>query len=671
MPGSIHFLEGGGEMGALTRAYDWAQTSVGPIEQWPTSLRTTVSTLLHSRFPMFLWWGSDLVQFYNDAYRPSLGNEGKHPTALGSRGRDSWPEAWGIIEPLVTQVLETGEATWSEDQLVPIYRNGRVEDVYWTFAYSPVTGDSGLIEGVLVICNETTEKVLTVRRLTASENHFDHLIQESPVGIIVLSGPSITVDIVNAAYGRLIDRTPEELLGRKLFEIIPEAESRFRPIIDTVRTTGEPVYLYDYPYFAYQAGKMSEGYANLIYQPFRETDGRITGVMVLCQEITEQVNARKKVLRSEQRFRDLVAEAPIPTAVFTGEDMIVEIANLPMLERWGKDHSVIGHSLFAFLPEIVDQKFPELLRRILVTGETYAEKDARATLLRDGKSETVYVDFIYKPLLDENGRVGSILSMSIDVTDRVLARQKIEESVQARTRELADANLNLQRSNAELSQFAYIASHDLQEPVRKISTYTEMLETNFPELNELSKKYLHSISKASHRMTTLIRDVLAFSELSTATDHFQPVDLQGILEEVKTEYELAIDQKQAVIICDALPVIDAIPLQMTQLFVNLVSNALKYARQHVPPRIVITAEREGESYHFRIADNGIGFDAAYAEQIFSIFKRLHRKTEFSGNGIGLAMSRKIVQNHHGQIYATGIPDTGATFHVILPIRQSE
>src|SRR6201989_1547031 len=145
---AYELLSGGGEMGELIRSYDWASSPMGTIESWPQSLFTTLSIILQSQFPMFLWWGPDLIQFYNDAYRPSLGNSGKHPSALGSTGVSTWPEIWPVIKPLIDQVLETGVASWAEDQLIPIYRNGNLEDVYWTFGYSPVENDEGTITGV-------------------------------------------------------------------------------------------------------------------------------------------------------------------------------------------------------------------------------------------------------------------------------------------------------------------------------------------------------------------------------------------------------------------------------------------------------------------------------------------------------------------------------------------
>jgi len=183
-PTTDHFqyLKGGGEMGALIRAYDWSANVLGPVEHWPQSLLTTLSIMLHSRFPMFLWWGPELIQFYNDGYRPSLGNEGKHPKALGQRGEECWPEIWPVIKPLIDQVMSGGESTYSEDQLIPIYRNNRLEDVYWTFSYSRVNDESGNPGGVLVICNETTKQIQSHVELKTAKEELDFAIEASDLG---------------------------------------------------------------------------------------------------------------------------------------------------------------------------------------------------------------------------------------------------------------------------------------------------------------------------------------------------------------------------------------------------------------------------------------------------------------------------------------------------------
>ena len=157
------FLSGGGESGRTARAVDWAATPLGPPERWPATLKTTVATMFRARQPMFLWWGKDLIQIYNDEYLPSFG-EGKHPRAMGQPGRECWQEIWPIIGPQIDDVMERAIGSWNEDALVPIFRNRKIEEVYWTYTYSPVFGDDGVVAGTLVICTETTNRVLGERR---------------------------------------------------------------------------------------------------------------------------------------------------------------------------------------------------------------------------------------------------------------------------------------------------------------------------------------------------------------------------------------------------------------------------------------------------------------------------------------------------------------------------
>ena len=155
-------------MADLIREFDWASTSLGPVEEWSDTLITTVNLLIASRHPMFLWWGPELIQFYNDGYRPSI-REDKHPSAVGQRGMDCWPEIWPIIGPQIEAVMGQGVSTWNTNQLVPINRNGKLEEVFWTYGYSPVRDKDGSVQGTLVVCSETTEQVLGERRLRAAQ----------------------------------------------------------------------------------------------------------------------------------------------------------------------------------------------------------------------------------------------------------------------------------------------------------------------------------------------------------------------------------------------------------------------------------------------------------------------------------------------------------------------
>jgi len=174
-------IVGSGEMAELIRRFDWGQTVLGPIESWSDTLITTVNLILASRQPMFLWWGPDLIQFYNDGYRPSIRGD-KHPTAVGQRGNECWPEIWPIIGPQIRAVMERGESTWNINQLVPINRDGKLEEVFWTYGYSPVRDKDGIVRGTLVVCSETTEQVLSERRLRVLLRITGEPVDEEKVG---------------------------------------------------------------------------------------------------------------------------------------------------------------------------------------------------------------------------------------------------------------------------------------------------------------------------------------------------------------------------------------------------------------------------------------------------------------------------------------------------------
>jgi len=254
------FLPGPGEMRTAIREFDWARTPAGPVAAWSNSLRNTVNLVVNSRHPMFLWWGPHLVQFYNDAYRPSLGQD-RHPAALGASGREFWSEIWPIIGPQVEAVMERGESTWHEDHLVPILRNGRLEEVYWTYGYSPVWDDDGRIGGTLVVVQEQTarvlagRRVLTLRNLAASASVNRTQAQAWITGVEVLASNPHDVPWAlgyaidpETSTARLVAQSHADVAGRgspdEAFEI--EAGSVLRRVVET----GEAELLSDLREFA-------------------------------------------------------------------------------------------------------------------------------------------------------------------------------------------------------------------------------------------------------------------------------------------------------------------------------------------------------------------------------------------------------------------------------------
>ena len=274
------------------------------------------------------------------------------------------------------------------------------------------------------------------------------------------------------------------------------------------------------------------------------------------------------------------------------------------------------------------------------------------------------------------GYIGS----SINIHEQTNAKQELENRVRERTLELKNANEELRKTNKELEQFAYVSSHDLQEPLRKIQTFSELLGNKMDESQKTERTYLEKIRKSASRMSDLIRDLLNFSKLSNVDEEFVDTDLSRILDNVRTDFEVLIQQKGAQLDIQKLPVIRAIPIQMNQLFYNLISNALKFTE--TSPAIKVsyseisadelkTCNLQGEIkskdyIKITFVDNGVGFDPNYAEQIFVIFQRLNDRSKFTGTGIGLAICKKIVENHNGFILAKSKINEGSTFEIFLP-----
>lgn len=1347
--GKSSFLSDGGEMGRLIQAYDWSKTPVGSIDTWPVSLRTAMRLMISSRFPMLLFWGKDLITFYNDAFRPSLGNDGKHPSSLGQRGEESWAESWPVIGPMIHNIMAGGDAVWFEDQKLPLYRDGKMGYAYWTYSFSPVDNDEGEVSGILVTCMETTKTVEGVHRLEESEHRFrnlvekalfpvcilkgehmvlemgnepllkiwqtddsaigkpllqilpemadqpimgwlldvyrngttlnlkeiparferksgkvevcyfnfvyqpyrdadgkisgvvamatdvtDHvlnrlrleesrrqllsLFEQSPVGIAVIEKSNLTFRLANSFYGKLVDRKLEEIIDKPLLEALPEiAGQGFDKLLEEVIATGVPFVSPEIPVVIKRGDGLETIHVNVAYQPMREADGSISGVLVVATDLTHPVQARQKIeetakklntliqsapvaiglfigrdliietpnetfieivgrgpdiagksLRtvmpelesqpflqilddvftggetfkmygaklliqregemleryfdvtfspifdehgtvtsildisvdvtdqvlnrrqleeSELRFRSLIEEAPMATCLFTGPELTIAVANQPMLASWGKTEAVLGKPLRAAMPELEGQPFFDILNRVYTTGETFTDTEAPAVVEVDGKPVTYYFNYTlkalrnevgeiygiintnvniteqvaakqkvaasevklrsivetapaaiglfvgrdliienpnqtfidivgkgwgvvglplreampelvsegqpflkllddvfttsipfissgslvkivqngvmtnryynisYSPVFDAEGKVYAILDVAIDVTEQIIAQKRVEESelfvrsifenspvakvvftgedmvirtinqkmlqmlgrddtiigkplmdavpelhttslldrlrhlyetgetyiqpeekimlmkdgqpyigyyhyinkalrnttgeiygiistateitqqVEARkkieeaeralrdaielaelatwrvdlstkqvsysnrmqewvgrragvmeaegsasihekdrkrihsavlkamerdskgyfdeiytivnqqtgkeriihasgstvydekglavaltgtaqditvqknlqlaleaevamqTEELAQAvkdlaqtndklelsNKELLRSNEELSQYAYVASHDLQEPLRKIRLFSGQLGTR-QQSAEQQEAIIEKIHRSTERMSLLISDLLEFSQLLKSNALMRPINLKAVVQDVVEDFELLIAEKEATIILGALPVIEGVALQMNQLFYNLIGNALKFTKKDNRPVITISSREATEEeitlhiekrirgtlyHHIKVEDNGIGFEPVHLERIFEVFKRLHGRHEYSGSGIGLAISRRVAQNHQGKIYAEAEPGRGARFHILLPAVQ--
>ena len=633
-----------------------------------------IKLIMQSTFAIAVYRGKELIaEIVNDAYFPIVGKTREE--FIGRPLFESVPEIKDAIAPIIEEVIQTSTTFKVDEFGITMNKFGKDVFGYYSFIFEPVRDQQGKIDGIMTTAIDVTEKVLSRKAMEESEAHLQLLRDTVPAMIFYLDKEQ-RYQSYNGAFMEWFNVDAKSIIGKTVNEFLGEvAYNKTLPYL-TKAYSGEQV-----KYEMAAPSRMGKPqWLSIVYTPHINNEGDILGIIVHATDISDSKKTEISLRESELRFRSLVNEAPVATCLFTGREMKIVVANEMILKEWGKDASVIGMRFEDAVPELKGQPFFDILDRVFTTGIAHSESAARAEVELDGVLTVSYYNFTFKPLFDENGEVYGIMDMAYNVTEQVETHKKIEAAVTERTRELAEANTNLQRSNAELEQFAHIASHDLQEPVRKISTYANMLEVNLGEkVDARSKVYLDKISISANRMGSLIRDVLSFSEVSHKVGPMVAVDFNQLIKEIEIDYELQIEKTGAVIEYKNLPTITAVPSQMLQLFSNLISNSLKYVNENVIPHIIVTATNlpasevklkglvEGKKYYsIEFSDNGIGFDEHQKDQIFKIFQRLHGKTEFEGTGIGLALCRKIVYNHHGDISAKPGKNGGAVFTIILP-----
>jgi PAS domain S-box-containing protein len=681
----LAFLTGGGEMGERIRAKDWSETAIGAPESWPQSLRTSVSIIINSQFPMFVWWAKELITIYNDAYIPVAG--GKHPELLGTSGNVGWKEIWDDLGPLVDRVFE-GTSTWSEDQVLYMNRHGYVEETYFTFSYSPVMDESGSVGGLFCACIETTEKVLATRRIQESERNLRNTILQSPVAMCILRGPSFVVEIANERMYEVWGKSVNSIMRLPIFEGLPEARHQgLEDLLHRVYTKGETISAYERPVQLPRDGTIETVYLNFVYEPFREGDGSISGIIAVANDVTQQVLARKKIedsefelqLRVEERTAALASQKSLLDNILNNSsngisvtemirdemgfvvDAVTIMANNAAVNFTGLPRDVyLSRTAKELDPEILNSPYGQMCLKTLVTGEP---SFTQYFLEVSGR----WLELTISKMDDEH-----LIHIFTDVTPIKEAQLKLEKTVE-----------DLKRSNINLEEFAYAASHDMKEPIRKIHFFSDRLKHELKDkLNEDQSRWFSRMEGATQRMKTLIEDLLTYSQFSRGVTHHEKVDLNQNVKGVLDDLELEIHEKRANIVVGQLPVIIGHKRQWQQLFQNLISNALKYSDPGTTPEIQINAHtvygadttlplnhEEGKrQYHLiEIKDNGIGFPQKDAERIFNVFTRLHSNEQAKGTGVGLSIVRKVVENHGGYIWAESEPGMGATFKMLLPV----
>lgn len=663
------FLPGGGEMGSLIRSYEWHATEAGPPEHWPPVLRTSLSIILHNKIPMMLCWGDRAICFYNEACASLLQRFNRHPFALGRESSQAWPEMWEVSAPKIEEILAGGEPLWEEHVTLAYGQAGPEQRMYLNCSYSPVFDEGGRPRGVLLSCIETTETVVMIEELYNSNEKAKLAIEAADLGVV-------EVDLVTEDVS--ISKRIEEIFG------LPSGTERsaflrqMHPDDLLVRSAA-----YER---AYKEGRLE--YESRVFQHngamrwiklkgtvFTDANQKPLKMLAVVQDITEQKEfsseltkqvkertedlelAHHALLASNAYLQDIINVFNSPLQVLepvmeNGEvkDFVYKLTNEAYAAYAGKQPGdLAGKRVSDIFPGYFETDSFRNIREVALTG---APKLWENHYVADGLN-----------IYNEMGAVNMNGDVVVHMTDFTKLKQLQWELIRQ--------NDELKRSNANLEEFAYAASHDLKEPIRKIQYFTGELRFQLGDrLDEGQQRSFERIANASKRMGHLIDDLLTYSHVSHRLPQKEAVDLGEKLERILEDYELAIRERDAQVEVGTMPVVEGHKRQLQQLFQNLLGNALKYSKPGVRPRIEVRAtvtEEQGTVYHvISVSDNGIGFPQQYADKIFQMFTRLHGRSEYNGNGMGLSIAKKVAENHQGFIRVESEPGQGSTFKVYLP-----
>jgi signal transduction histidine kinase len=686
---------GGGESAKLIRKVDWTSTSVGPVDTWPQSLKSLVSMMLHSRHPMFLWWGSDLVQFYNDGYMPSFG-VGRHPSAMGQRGRECWAEIWPIIGPEIAAV-QLGEATFHEDALVPIFRNGRMEEVYWTYGYSPVREADGSIAGVLVVVTETTSRVVALRRLRTAQNlaellsgaeHTDdvaHAVvralaatpEDSPWALAFHGDSNSPVRVPIAASG--LDAAGTAAVSAHLLARL-EADARSQPeqVLTLIDMSGVPA-LPGTPWpeasthavvMPLRAGPGSAKYGQLVIglsarlpydSAYRE---HVLGLERQLTSAAQRIRSQGARLAAEGARRDLLLQAPFAAALMVGPGWRYELANDLYVRMVGRQ--VVGREWPECFPELLGTPVHEILRKVYDGGETFFANEQLVPLARESDNvvEERFFDFTMVPIRTQGDAVDAMMVVAAEMTTRVQARRDLERTAAER----ATLVRELEQASAAKDQFLAMLGHELRNPLSPIVTALTLMGRR--QGGDTSRERAIIARQVKH-LVRLVDDLLDVSRVT-----------RGKIELRREDCDVS------VLVDDALEIVDTLlkrrrhqlqvqvapnlrwhgdGTRIKQVIANLLSNAARYtpAGGHVN----LSVGAEGGELVIRVQDDGQGLDAELLPRLFEPFVQGPRDASRSdgGLGLGLAVVKALVGLHGGSVSANsdGL-GRGSEFVVRLP-----
>ena len=636
-----NFLKGGGDMGELIRSIDWSKTPLGPPAGWPQALRTSVSIILSTPFPMYIAWGREFIQLYNNGYRPILGST-KHPQAMGIGTSETFPEIWDIVGPMFNNVMN-GEAIWAPDFMYVLDRNGYPEECYFDFSYSPIYNGDGTIGGVLVTVIETTENKRNLQKLEESnlalqnsENNLNNLVAYAPVAMAVFRGSDFVVEIANAKALDLWNKRADEIMNKPLLEGMPEIKGQgIDTLLTGVFTTGERFIANERPVKLLRDGELKTTYINFVYEALRDSTNNIYGVATVGVEVTEQVVARRQVEEAEERARLTVEAADIGTFDYSiPDDHIITSPRLDAIMgvKNPGDHNNYLNTVHPEDMAARNKAYEEAYK----TGKLFYE----VRVLKG--SEIRWVQAKGQVYYNEAREPVRILGTMLDITDQKNMEKRKDD-------------------------FISIASHELKTPVTALKASLQMLHKLKDNPSDKFPRLIDQSIRSMHKVSTLIEDLLnvnrikeaelplskstfIISELLNASCN--PISLSG--------------KHEIVVLGEKTLKVYADERAIDQVVVNLVNNAVKYAPGS--KNIYLKIEQIDGKAKVSVKDNGPGILPNKLPFLFNRYYQVNSAGyNSSGLGLGLYISAEIVKRHGGEVGVESELGKGSTFWFTLPL----
>nr|WKN37099.1 PAS domain-containing protein [Tunicatimonas sp. TK19036] len=682
---------GGGRMGERIREFDWEKSAVGANEHWSPSLKVALNVCLEAYFPIAIYWGESFTLFYNDAWSPISGK--KNEWALGKPGKEVWPEIWDEIGTIFQQVLTEGKSVRSKNALLPMHRHGYTEECYFDYSLTPIREEDGKVGGIFNAVVETTYQVIDERRThllhalsTTSKLPSLADIWGNAINTLALYPKDIPFcllysinrnDLSEATLRSYTGLHNEPDNSLKSISLIHDAPSSW-PFAQMLKEhQSHCVFDFGSQFETPPTGSWPEPCQQAIALPIYSKPTQLVGFIVAGISSRRQIDNKyidfyqlvaqqlgrtitdikdRMVLEQEQaKLLNLFEQAPVAIAILSGPNHVLEVANPVGAKLWGiEPEKVLGLPLFDAIPDARGQGFEELLNGVYHTGEPFVGQELPITLLKDGAPVTEYFTFVYHPWRDEQGRVIGIITVATGVTEQVEARKVIEAK-----------NITLEKINADLDNFVYMASHDLKTPIANIEGLVHTLKRHLPSENPgIIQQLVEYMELSIERFKSTLTDMAHIARLQRQVDaEVKEILLTEVLAEVQEDLRIAIEKADVRFEIDInhSATIRFSPKNMRSVIYNLLSNAIKYRSPERHLQIRVSYEESAEYQTLTIEDNGLGIDPSQKNKIFTMFQRLHDHVE--GTGLGLYIINKIMENTGGKIEVDSQLDVGSIFKV--------